>query len=345
MTGPSTVAGTPSRIQDVASAAGVSTATVSRALASPERVSPATRQRVLEAVQALNFRPNPAASALASGRSNAVGFLLPTLDNTAFSRMAQAMQAVLNVAGYQLLIASHEYDYAAESSLTRTLLRRQVDALVLVGNDRPEDVWTTLQEWKKPVLLTWSSDPRFPSIGINNVETAGKATSHMLSLGHRRIGVIVGHTRYNDRQRARTLGARQVLERAGCGLPHSRLTEQELTFEGGALGLRTLMTAAEPPTAIVCGNDYLAAGALLEAQRMGLKVPSQLSICGFDNMDLASALNPGLTTLHVPSREMGKMAAHNILTLLDGESVAAETLLPAELVVRGSTARVSRSQR
>ena len=98
------------------------------------------------------------------------------------------------------------------------------------------------------------------------------------------------------------------------------------------------MTTAVPPSAIVCGNDYLAAGALLEAQRMGIKVPEEMSICGFDNMDLAGALNPGLTTLHVPSREMGTLAAHTVLAMLNGESVAAQTLLPVELVPRGSVA-------
>ncbi len=326
------------RIDDVASAAGVSNATVSRALAKPERVRSTTLDRVLAAVSALKYQPDPAASALVTGRSNTVGCVVPTLDNAAFAIMAQALQTSLTEGGYQLLLTGHEYDYAGEADLGKGLLNRGVDALILVGNDRSEAARHTLAECGKPVLITWSSDERFPSISIDNEHAASMVAAHFLELGHRHIGMIAGFTSQNDRQRSRIAGVRSVLATAGCALSRSRLTEQPLSFTGGAAGLRTLLAASDPPTAIVCGNDYLAAGAMLQAQRMGIDVPSQLSICGFDDMDLAAALNPGLTTVHVPAAELGRLAAHSIMTLLEGEAVAQHVLLPVELRVRKSTA-------
>jgi LacI family transcriptional regulator len=324
-------------IEDVAQAAGVSTATVSRVLSKPEVVRPDTRERVMSAVRRLDYQPDAAARALASGRTHTVGCVIPTLDHAIFARSTQAMQTTLARAGYQLLVASHEYDPSTEFEVVQVLKQRGVDALVLVGTDHSPGLWKALRAWNKPSLLTWSCDPRLPSIGFDN-EAAGRvATEHLLALGHRRIGVISGLTAHNDRARSRIEGVRQALKRAGLKLSPSLLTEQVFNLNGGRSGLRALMAARQPPTAVFCGNDLLATGALLEAQRMGLKVPHQLSICGVDNHELSEAIEPGLTTIDLPTRDLGRISAKSVLSLIACEAIATVSLLPFELVERGST--------
>jgi LacI family transcriptional regulator len=324
-------------IEDVARVAGVSTATVSRVLSKPEVVRASTREQVMSAVRLLDYQPDAAARALASGRTHTVGCVIPTLDHAIFARSTQAMQTTLARAGYQLLVASHDYDPAIEFEVVRVLQQRGVDALVLVGTDHAPGLWKALQAWEKPSLLTWSCDGRLPSIGFDNEAAARLATEHLLGLGHRRIGVISGLTSHNDRARSRIEGVRQALKKAGLKLSPSLLTEQVFNLDGGRSGLRALMAVRQPPTAIFCGNDLLATGALLEAQRMGIKVPRQLSICGIDNHELSAAINPGLTTIHLPTQDLGHITANAVLSAIAGEAIAAQSLLPFELVVRGST--------
>ena len=325
-------------LQDVARAAGVSTATVSRVLSKPNVVRRDTREKVLAVVHQLDFQPDAAARALASGQSHTVGCVIPTLDHAIFASSTQALQNTLARSGYQLLVASHEYDLAAEIEVVRALQQRGVDALVLVGSDHAAEMWKSLRNWGKPTVLTWSCDPRLPSIGFDNEALGRMGTEHLLALGHRRIGVISGYTRSNDRARSRVEGVRQALQQTGLKLPASMLSEQTFNFEGGCSGLRTLMAARQPPTAIVCGNDLLATGALMEAQRMGIKVPQQLSICGIDNNDLAKVINPGLTTIHLPLHDLGRITANSILSAIVGQAIAQQSLLPFELIVRSSTA-------
>jgi LacI family transcriptional regulator len=331
-------------LEDVAQVAGVSTATVSRVLSKPEVVRASTRLKVMSAVRQLDYQPDAAARALASGRSRTVGCVIPTLDHAIFARSTQALQTTLASAGYQLLVASHNYDPATEFEVVRVLQQRGVDALVLVGTDHAPRLWKALRDWNRPALLTWSCDARLPSIGFDNESAARVATEHLLSLGHRRIGVISGQTVHNDRARSRIEGVRLALKRAGLKLLPSLVTEQVFNLNGGRKGLVTLMETRQPPTAIFCGNDLLAAGALLEAQRTGLSVPGQLSICGIDNQELSESVNPGLTTINLPTQDLGRITAKSVLSAITGDPIAAQSLLPFELVVRGSTAAAPRSR-
>lgn len=331
-----------STIDQVAQMAGVSTATVSRVLSKPELVRFETRKAVMAAVLQLDYQPDAAARALASGRTHTVGCVIPTLDHAIFARSTQAMQSTLSKAGYQLLVASHEYNPETEFDVVRTLQQRGVDALVLVGTDHSPALWDALSVWRKPTLLTWSCDQRLASLGFDNEGAAQLATQHLLGLGHKRIGVISGLTSNNDRARSRIQGVRKTLAQVGLHLPKQRLTEQAFNLEGGRLGLLKLMKTRYRPTAIFCGNDLLAVGALLEAQRMGIQVPHELSICGIDNLEIAQAINPGLTTVSLPTHDLGRMAAQHVLSAIAGEAIAAQSLLPFELVIRGSTAVNSR---
>jgi LacI family transcriptional regulator len=330
------------RLEDVAQTAGVSTATVSRALSLPHRVRPATLALVRNAIQALGYVPDAAGRALASGRTKTVGCVIPTLDHAIFASSTHALQTTLAAAGFQLLVASHEYDPRVELELVQSLQQRGVDALVLVGTDHHPNFWKLVQQWGKPTLLTWSCDDRLPSVGFDNQAIAALGTRHLLDLGHEQLGMITGYTMHNDRARARVDGFRATLAQAGHRVAHELVSEQALKLSGGRIGLLELLKAPKPPTAILCGNDLLAVGALLEAQRQGLRVPQDLSICGIDNHDLAAEIIPGVTTISLPTRELGQIAAALILATMGGAPIAQKSLLPFQLLVRGSTARFTR---
>jgi LacI family transcriptional regulator len=330
------------RIEDVAEIAGVSTATVSRALSKPERVRAQTLDVVRRAVAKLGYSPDAAGRALASGRTRTVGCVIPTLDHAIFASSTDAIQATLAKAGFQMLLASHQYDPDKELELVRALLQRGVDALVLVGAEHHRALWKLVKEWRKPALLTWACDPRLPSVGFDNQAIAALATRHLLELGHRRIAMISGHTEHNDRARARIEGFKATLVAAKCPLPQNYISQQALKISGGRVGLIELLQTRQRPTAILCGNDLLATGALLEAQRQGLHIPDDLSICGIDNHEIAAETNPGLTTVSLPTQQLGQIAATQILAALAGEPIAQQSLLSFDLLVRGSSGVAAR---
>jgi LacI family transcriptional regulator len=330
------------RIGDVARAAGVSTATVSRALSQAHQVRPETLALVQLAVEKLGYVPDAAGRALASGRTRTVGCVIPTLDHAIFASSTHAIQTTLAKAGYQLLVASHDYDLTLELELVRALQQRGVDALILVGTEHHTALWKVVRSWRKPTLLTWACDARLPSVGFDNHTIGVLATQHLLGLGHRNIGMISGHIAHNDRARARIAGFRATLQAAGYPVLNDCISEQDLKMSGGRLGLLALLKAKNPPTAIFCGNDLLAAGAMLEAQRQGMQIPGDLSICGVDNHELGAHVNPGLTTISLPTQELGQIAATQVLAALAGEPIAHQSQLSFDLLVRGSTSPPNR---
>lgn len=331
-------------LQDVARLAGVSTATVSRALSQPDLVQRETLERVNAAITRLNYVPGGAARALASGKTLTIGAVVPTLDHAIFARAIQAMQTELAENGYQLLIAAHDYVPTLEAAAVRAMLGRGVDALTVVGADHLDETWSMLANATVPVVLTWSFDPRLPSIGFDNERAGRLIADHLLDLGHRRFGMISGFTHANDRARARIAGVRAALGARGLELASSCVVEAPFTLAGGRAAVAELLALAEPPTAIICGNDLLAAGALFGAQAGGVKVPQELSVVGIDNLEIAAHLSPALTTVNLPTMELGRAVAQHLLARLKGENRPHRVELPIELVVRHSTRRASRTE-
>lgn len=329
-------AGRP-KLKDVAEVAGVSQATVSRALSRPDLVQAETLGRVKQAAARLGYLPGGAARALVSGRTMTVGAVVPTLDHAIFAQAIQALQAVLLADGYQLLLASHEYSALTEAAAVRSMLTRGVDALVLVGADHLGETWDLLTSASVPVLITWSKDERFPCIWFDNERAGELAAEHLLDLGHRRFGMISGRLRWNDRARARVAGVRAALERAGFELPDWCILEEPFTLAGGRAGMAGLLAAAEPPTAVVCGNDLLAVGAVFEIQARGLSAPDDVSVVGIDNLEIAAHLAPALTTVHLPTAQLGDQAGRMLMAILRGDPIPPRLELPLELVVRRSS--------
>ncbi len=328
------------KLADVARLAQVSSATVSRALSQPRMVSVATLKRVEDAAQSLRYVPHGAASALRSRRTHTIGAVIPTLDNALFAHATQALQKALQERDYTLLLACHEFDLNAEIKVTRSLIERGVDALVLVGAEHDAALFTLLADFGIPYVLTWALDRSgcHPCVGFDNRVAAMRVANYLIDIGHREIAMITGITAGNDRSRARLAGVRDALEAHDIELPPQRVIEAPYSIAAGREAMRHMLALAPRPTAVICGNDVLAMGAVLECHARGVAVPAAVSITGFDDMEAASILVPALTTVRIPMRELGEAAARQILAQLNGAAGALMTELAVDFIVRGTTA-------
>ena len=325
-------------LADVASHANVSTATVSRCLNEPERVVAETRTRVMAAVVELGYAPNFNARALAARRTNTIGVIIPTMENAIFARGIQAFQEELGSHGFTLLIASSSYSEELEAEQIQTLVARGADALLLIGHHRDTKIVDLLRRRELPTLVAWAFNPAapLPSIGFDNCEAMAGLGQLVIQYGHRNLGFISAHTAANDRARDRVRGVKLAMSEAGMDPNGLRVIETDYGIECGAKAFKQLMASTPRPSAVLCGNDVLAVGAQRAAKEMGLAVPADVSITGFDDIELALLADPPLTTVHVPHREMGRRAARMLIEMLEGQSVLQSVKLETDIRVRQS---------
>ena len=318
-------------LEDVAESAGVSTATVSRCLNAPEKVVEATRKRVLSAVKELGYAPNFSARALAARRTHTIGAVIPTMENAIFAQGLQALQERLGQAGLMLLVASTSYDPGIEEDQIRALVARGVDGLLLIGHDRDPKVHEFLAARNVPFVVAWAYRPDRPSIGFDNRSAMRALAERALDMGHARIGVISARTEANDRARERVESILEAAKARGVGPSAITVVETAYGISEGGDALDRLFNRAEPPSLIFCGNDVLAAGALRRAHERGIDVPGDLSITGFDDIELARLVSPRLTTVHVPHRAMGTAAAEALIAMSEGEWSGESLCLDTEI--------------
>nr|WP_042444325.1 substrate-binding domain-containing protein [Azospirillum sp. B510] len=333
------------RAVDVAAAAEVSTATVSRVFNSPEKVAPAIRERVLATARAMGWMPHAAGSALARRRSSIVGAVIPTLDNEVFAAQVGAMQAAFAERGITLLLSCFNYNQDQAVHDVQAMLARGVEALAIVGEAHRPELFSSIQARRIPYVVTYTHRPDSPHVcvGFDNRQAFHAITRHLLDLGHETIGVIIQPTAGNDRVTARLDGIREALAERGLGIRPQHLREGEWSIDFGRRSVRAILASDPAPSAVICGNDYLAIGALLEARAMGLTVPRDLSITGFDDVAISRQLDPPLTTMQVDNHRIGRRAADYLLACLDGDEPAAIPPLVPTLIPRGTTGAPTRS--
>lgn len=324
---------------DVAARAGCSTASVSRVLNQPDLVRESLRARVQAAMAELGYVPNSAARALRSRRTHIMGIVIPTLGYAIYARLVEGLQRRLQTLGYSLLVATSEYDLVEEEQRARLLIERGVEGLVLVGETHRPELYRHLEASSTPYVNTYVYRDAIsrPCVGFDNRVATSRITEFLLGLGHRSFGVISAITAGNDRAAERVAGVRATLERRGLALPSSSVYERPYSIASGREGFRYLMGTQRPPTAIVCGNDVLAIGALIEARASNVSVPGAVSVVGFDNLELAANVEPPLTTLDVPAGEMGERAADFLAARVSGQSVLPSIHVEPRLIVRGTT--------
>jgi LacI family transcriptional regulator len=324
-------------IVDVAKAAGVSPATVSRVLTnSPVQVAARTRAAVEQAADELGYRPNLSAQELVRGRSTAIGVVTQHPGSTFFGEILAGIDVGLRGTGYHSFYASGYWDPALEGETLELFLGRRVDGLILLGGFTPDD---RLQEIAREVPLVVVSRPYADrpeqELRVDNRAGAQEAVTHLLELGHRRIACFVG-TKAQPDAIEREHGYRDAYAAAGLEIDERLVVPTSFERRGGILGVERLHDAGVGYTAIFASNDDAAGGAQLALSRLGLRVPDDISLVGFDDMPEAPFRVPPLTTVRQPTLAMGMAAVEGLLRLIDGEP-ADLPVFEASLVVREST--------
>ena len=330
------------KLSDVARMADVSLATASRAINSPALVSDDTRARVQAAIKSLGWIPHGAAKTLASVRTRTIGALIPTLGHQTIAGMLESLQNSLGTAGYTLLLGRP--DSSAERTIQQAskMIEHGVECLVLMGEDQPQGLMEMIEQRNLFYVVAYTSGRQGLQncIGFDNYLEMERLTRHLLDLGHRDFGLLTRAYEANDRIRQRVEAVHQTLAQIGVAVrPQHQVIVPNWGIEAGRDGMRQILSDATPPTAVICANDYLATGALLEAKARGLHVPDDVSISGFDDLELVSLLDPPLTTVHVPNQQIGEEIARFIINRLDKGEAVLPKRFEATLMVRGSTGR------
>ncbi|MBD0381793.1 LacI family DNA-binding transcriptional regulator [Paenibacillus sedimenti] len=329
-------------IYDVAKEAGVSIATVSKVLNGKGKISVETREAILAIMDRLDYQPSVIASALTGKRTFTLGLLVPDISNPFFSEIARAIEDQGEQLGYSVMMCSTDNKDEKVERYIALLQQKKVDGIIIAtGIDNKEILEQLLSKGIPVVLLARD----MPLVAVNTVvvdDYVGGclAASHLLELGHRRIGII-GEREKVRSSRERVRGFRQTMEEYGAAFVPEHLKHCDYKVEDGKIKALELLQADEPPTAIFACNDMLAVGTLQAARELGKKVPEDLSIVSFDNTILAAVTDPPLTTVAQPMEHMGKLVVNLIVEELQGTApVKQRTVLRPELITRESTAAI-----
>lgn len=314
-------------MRDVGMRAGVSPITVSRALANSASVTAETREAVHNAAKELSYVPNFAASTLSKRGSKLVALLVPNVANSVFAETINGLTDVLEASGYALTIAHSGYSADREERLIRILLGYKPEAIVLTGFTHTTGARALLRGAGIPVVETWNIGPKpiDMAVGFSNLEAGRAMTRYLISKGHRRLGYHGGTQTDNDRTQAREQGFRQALAEAKLPADEAWIRSAPMELSSGAELAREVKAAPKPPgrpRAFFIASDIIASGFVLEAARIGLRIPQEVAITGFDDTEMGQAVTPPLTSVHVPQREIGQAAATLVLQRLRKERVA-----------------------
>ena len=326
-------------IYKVAKEAGVSTATVSRVMSGTNgAVSAFTRARVMEAVERLGYTPNSAAKTLRTRRSGKILVTVPDISNPFFSLILRGIEDAALRAGYAVLIGDTQHEPAREDRYAQMLRRKEADGLIFLGHRLPAEAASLIRAAADlaPIVngCEFSSRLGVPSVHIDNAKAAEEAMEHLYNLGHRRIAVVTGpliSPLSRDRLRGAMAGAANARR-------HVILIHGDFSIPSGAAAAGKLLSRKNPPTAVFCFNDEMAIGVMDMARRRGVRVPEDLSVVGFDDIRFARYLDPPLTTITQPMREIGEGCVRLLLEILRGDVLAPSSVtLPHQLTIRSST--------
>ncbi len=330
--------------RQIAEEAGVSRTTVSLVLNDVPgvRVTPETRQRILEVARRLNYYPDAAARTLVSGRTQTIGFVLCQSPDRIFAdaflpKVLRGVGDAVQESGFRVLIHSVE-DVTVADAYIGLVREKHADGIILSGPRSDDEQLPHLKAEGFPmVLLGQLSGSGIPFVDVDNVEAARQAVSHLIRLGHRRVGMITNAPLAYTGARDRLAGYRQVLEEAKLPLDEKLVRYGDFREESGRVAMSQLLDLSEPPTAVFVASDLVAFGAMVAIKERGLRIPTDIALVGFDDVQLAHYVDPPLTTVRLPAYELGYRAATLLIQLISDESVEEqEILLQTELVVRQS---------
>lgn len=329
-------------IKDVARLAAVSTTTVSHVINETRYVSDELRARVLAAMDELNYRPNILARGLRRGETRTIGLIVPDNSNPFFAEVARIVEDIGFENGYSVILCNSDGNLEKEAAYINVLIAKQVDGVIFIAAGSKHEHLSELTGAGIPVVVADRDIPHTLAdvVLVDNEQGGYDAAHHLLGLGHQRIACVAGPSDLTP-SADRVQGYRRALEEAGVSVQEEWIVPGDFRFQGGEAAVEELLRLGQPPTAIFACNDMMAIGALRAIRGAGLQVPGDVSLLGFDDIPLASAVMPALTTVAQPIAELAMLATRYLIAQIQDDRQARprqRTVLDAKLVVRGSCA-------
>lgn len=327
-------------IRDVAQAAGVSITTVSHTINGTRRVSEELRARVLRAMAELNYRPNVLARSLRLGQTKTIGLIIPDNSNLFFAEIARAIEDIGYQNGYSVILCNSDGKTDKQHRYIQTLVEKQVDGVIFISSGETTEDLQFLIDNQIELVVVDRDVPHVPAdiVLLDNEQAGYQATRYLIELGHRRIACISGPSELTPSAQ-RVDGYRRALCEAGLPFDPTLLVAGDFQIDSGEAGIARLLELKPPPSAVFVCNDMMAIGAIRGARCAGLRVPDDLSVCGFDDIALARAVYPALTTMAQPILEMARLATELLMRRMKEElndGARQRLVLPARLIVRDS---------
>ncbi|WP_340678759.1 LacI family DNA-binding transcriptional regulator [Paraglaciecola sp.] len=332
-------------IKKVCELAGVSTATVSRTLKTPDLVTAKTREKVMKAVQEAGYRPNWLATSVKTGRANTIVVLVPNLVNPFFMRIIGGIEQAAQERGYTVLLCDTQGDSVRENAYASMVLTNRADGLIQLDHSFPFSANDAQLAESIPMVSVCEriqTEKKYPVVALDNYAAGRALAHHLVNYGHSRIAAIVGQI-HSQIYKERLKGLKSVLQEEGISFDDSLIVGGSYSIETGIDSARQLLALDTPPTAMLCFNDDIAIGAMHEIHKQGLRVPDDISVVGFDNIKVSAFMNPPLTTIDQPAYDMGKKALDMLLNVIEGKSLIRNIeMLPFTLEERQSSGPVKR---
>ncbi|MBS4198159.1 LacI family DNA-binding transcriptional regulator [Bacillus sp. FJAT-49732] len=327
-------------IYDVAKAAGVSIATVSKVINNTGKMRDTTREKVKDTMKKLNYQPSLMASALTGKGTETLGLLVPDISNPFFSQIAKTIEDRAHENGMSVIICSTDENTDKEKKYVELLQRKHVDGMIVASSYHNIEILKEVVNRNTPLVMLTQDDAGLgvTSISVDDFKGGYEATSHLISEGHRDIAIIA---EYAKSSKQRIYGYLEAHEEQGLETSEDHIFRTIASIENGRESLRKIVQKGKVPTGIFACNDLIAVGVIQEAKEMGLKIPEDLSIVGFDNTILATTTVPGLTTIAQPITEMGNRVVDVIISEIKNKNQTKERILfKPQLIIRGTTAVV-----
>ncbi|AKL94072.1 transcriptional regulator, LacI family [Clostridium aceticum] len=306
-------------IKDVARKAGVSISTVSRVVNNSKAVRPKTRDKVMQAIEELGYKPNAIARSLKVKNTKTIGIMIPDISNQFFPEVVRGVEDVANMYEYNIFLCNTDLDQEKEVQYFDVLEEKQVDGIIFMGNIIAEDLGKRFKTSEIPTVLIGTDYEDLPSITIDNIQAGKDVVKYLLKKGHEKIAMITGKAYDSGNGMARKQGYAEALEQAGLKYNEAFVVEGGYRFKSGYEGAKKLLKLKDRPTAIFVGSDEMAIGAMRAALEEDIAIPEELAIVGFDNIDMAGKVYPSLSTIAQPMYEMGAIGMRVLTKILHDE--------------------------
>ena len=316
-------------IYDVAREANVSMATVSRVVNGNQNVKPATRKKVLEVIERLEYRPNAVARGLASKKTTTVGVIIPDISNNIYAEAARGIEDIATMYRYNIILANSDQNEDKELNLLDTMLGKQVDGIVMMSDAVTPKLHQSMEHSPVPIVLAGSVDEtnNFPSVNIDYFQASYEAVQMLIANGHKRIAFVSGPLAYTINSKFKLEAFKKALTDANLELDEQLIISDDGTYDSGLEAWDTLSNLEQPPTAFFAGSDELAIGLIHGAQDHGKNVPDEIEVISFEDSKLARMVRPQLTSVVLPLYDIGAVAMRLLTKLMNKENIEDQSVI------------------